>query len=78
MYIIYFYKFFSTDSVKSGVSQKSNLHYSVKGSSGRVIYSKPSLKLKPPELPPRNTPTHSMIGDGVHTPDYMDVEVIMS
>ena len=64
--------------MKSGVSQKSNLHYSVKGSSGRVIYSKPSLKLKPPELPPRNTPTHSMIGDGVHSPDYMDVEVIMS
>ena len=63
--------------MKSGISQKSDLHYLVKGSGGiKEIYSKPSLRLKPPELPPRNTPTNSKIFDEPLSPDYMDVEVI--
>jgi len=63
------------ESVKSGISQKSDLHYSVNGSGGKKdIYSKPSLRLKPPELPPRNTPTNSKIFDEPVFPDYMDVE----
>ena len=64
--------------MKSGVSQKSDLHYSVKGSGGKKeIYSKPSLRIKPPELPPRNTPTNSKLFDEPVSPDYMDVEVTL-
>ena len=52
----------------------------MKNTDGRKdIYSKPSLRLKPPELPPRNTPTPSIIetdsGGGTTSPDYMDVDV---
>ena len=64
--------------MKSGISQKSDLHYSVKGSEGKKeIYSKPSLRLKPPDLPPRNTPNNSKFFDEPVSPDYMDVEVIL-
>ena len=64
--------------MKSGISQKSDLHYSVKGSGGKKeIYSKPSLRLKPPDLPPRNTPNNSKLFDEPVSPDYMDVEVIL-
>ena len=51
-------------------SESSGLHYTVRASDGRRdIYSKPSLRLKPPDLPPRNTPRQSLA-----SPDYMDVE----
>ena len=55
-------RIFSSESIKSVTSQRSELHYTVKSENGRKdIYSKPSLRLKPPELPPRNTPRPSII-----------------
>ena len=53
-------------------------HQRVGASGGKKeIYSKPSLRIKPPELPPRNTPTNSKLFDEPVSPDYMDVEVTL-
>jgi len=67
------------ESVKSSESKDSKLHYSVQNQGGsKDVYSRPSIKLKPPELPPRNTPRSSLHSElskkNLFSPDYMDME----
>ena len=51
-------------------SESSGLHYMVRAPDGRRdIYSKPSIRIKPPDLPPRNTPRQSQA-----SPDYMELQ----